>query len=656
MRFFGLSLLIIFMGGTLGLLPCFSRRVQSWVHAVFVLAGCGLGLVPAWQALAGEKCSSIICFWPVPGGRIELGIDSLSGLFLLLLFLVSAAAVLFGMAYFEPHEHEQPLTPVRFFISGFIISIALVLTAQNAVLFLACWEMMALGGFFLVAFESRDIQVRKAALLYLVATHLGTLCLFVAFGLLGARAGSFAFSQMAGHSALLAVSTPVFVLAVLGFGSKAGFVPLHIWLPEAHPAAPSPVSALMSGVMIKTGIYGLLRVLGFFAQPPAWWGLTLAAIGMISGALGILWALAQSDFKRLLAYSSIENVGIITLGIGIGYLGVSLRNSLIALFGFAGGLWHVANHGFFKSTLFLGAGSILQATGNRDMDRQGGLLKQMPFTGLAVLMASIAICGLPPFNGFVSEWLIYSGAFHVGQGRQLYLLVAAPVLAFIGALAVACFSKAYGAQFLGIARTQRASAAKEPDWRMILPMGLLTGLCLVMGLVPGLFFPLFGRAAAAAVPLSRLDTQTLFGNSAVLLSTIGLLSCFLLFVSVFLYLVRRAVLSGRDVAESSTWGCGYGGVAARAQYTASSFAQFPVLLFRSLANRRVELHRPPGYFPAGARFRSSARDWVLNRVVNPLVEQSLSCVSALRRIHHGKVQLYLITMFIFIVGLFLWKL
>jgi hydrogenase-4 component B len=656
MMFFGLSLLMIFMGGALVLLPGLSRRVQSLTHVILVLAGCGLGLVPAWQALAGQKLSSVLVSWPVPGGQIELGIDSLSGLFLLLHFVVSAAAILFGSSYFEPYEEERSLKSVRFFLSGFIIAIALVLTAQNAVLFLASWEMMALGGFFLVAFDGHELQVRNASLLYLVATHLGTLCLFVVFGLLGVRAGSFAFAQMAGNPALLAVSTPIFVLALLGFGSKAGFVPLHIWLPEAHPAAPSPVSALMSGVMIKTGIYGLLRVLGLFSQPPAWWGFTLGAIGICSGILGILWALAQSDFKRLLAYSSIENVGIITLGLGIGYLGVSFRNPLIALLGLAGALWHVVNHGLFKSALFLGAGSVLHATGSRDMNQQGGLFTHMPLTGLCVLIASIAICGLPPFNGFVSEWLIYSGAFRLGQGRELYLIVGAPVLALIGALAVACFSNAFGTQFLGVARTERALAAKESDWRMIVPMGSMAGMCLVMGLAPGWFFPVLARAAAAAAPLLQMDFHTVVRDGGLLVSNIGLLSGIFLVLVTFLFVVRRDALLGKEVAQSSTWGCGYSVVIARAQYTASSFAQFPVSLFRSLVDRRVESHKPEGYFPAGARFRSSAPDLILNRVVDPLVEQSLAWMSTFRRLQHGKVQLYLLYMFVALVALFVWKL
>ena len=656
MTFLGLSLLMVFLGGVLVFLPGLSRRAASLTHTVLVLAGCGVGLVPAWQALAGQTLSSVLVSWSVPGGQIELGIDALSGLFLLLHFVVSAAAVLFGSSYFEPYEEERSLKSVRFFLSGFIIAIALVFTAQNAVLFLVAWEMMALAGFFLVAFEGHERQVRRAALLYFVATHLGTLCLFVVFGVLGMRAGSFAFAQMAGHPALLAASTPIFVLALLGFGSKAGFVPLHIWLPEAHPAAPSPVSALMSGVMIKTGIYGLLRVLGLFAQPPAWWGLTLGAIGMCSGILGIVWALAQSDVKRFLAYSSIENVGIITLGIGIGYLGVSFHNPLIALFGLAGTLWHVVNHGLFKSALFLGAGSVLHATGSRDMNQQGGLFTRMPLTGCCVLMASMAICGLPPFNGFISEWLIYSGAFHLGQRQELYLFVGAPVLALIGALAVACFSNAFGAQFLGVARTERASAAKESDWRMLLPMGALTGACLMIGLVPGRCFPALGRAAAAAAPLSQMDVLGAIGDGGPLLSNIGLLSGAFLFLATFLFLMRQGILAGKDVAQSSTWGCGYSLVSARAQYTASSFAQFPVSLFRSLVDRRVESDRPKGYFPTGARFRSSAPDLILNRVVSPLVERSLAWMSTFRRLQHGKVQLYLLYMFVFMVALLFWKL
>ncbi|MCM8794549.1 MAG: hydrogenase [Candidatus Omnitrophica bacterium] len=656
MIFFGLSLLTIFMGGTLIFLPGLSRRMESSTHTVLVLIGCGLGLLPAWQALAGGKLPSVLVSWPVPGGRIELGIDSLSGLFLLLHFIVSAAAVLFGSSYFEPYGTKRSLKPVRFFLSGFIVSIALVLTARNAVLFLAAWEIMALAGFFLVAFEDHELQVRNASLLYLAATHLGTLCLFAAFGLLGMRAGSLAFAQMAGNSAVLAVSTPVFVLALLGFGSKAGFVPLHIWLPEAHPAAPSPVSALMSGVMIKTGIYGLLRVLAFFSQPPAWWGFTLGAIGICSGVFGILWASAQSDFKRLLAYSSIENVGIIALGLGIGYLGVSFRNPLVALFGLAGALWHVVNHGLFKSTLFLGAGSVLHATGSREMDRQGGLFKRMPFTGFFVLMASVAICGLPPFNGFVSEWLIYSGAFHAGQGRELYPLVGAPVLALIGALAVVCFSKAFGTQFLGTARTERASAAKESDLRMIVPMGSMAGICLAMGLMPGWFFPMLGRAAGATAPLSQIDFQTVIGNSGQPLSSIGLLSGAFLLLVVLLSSVHGGVLSGKEVTQSSTWGCGYSGVGLRTQYTASSFTQFPVFLFRSLVGRRAELCKPEGYFPAGARFKSSAPDLVLNRIMRPVTERILTWISTFQRLQHGKVQLYLLYVFVFLVALILWKL
>lgn len=249
-------------------------------------------------------------------------------------------------------------------------------------------------------------------------------------------------------------------------------MPLHIWLPEAHPAAPSPISALMSGVMIKTGIYGIIRILSFYQTIPLWWGFTLGVIGLVSAVGGILWALAQSDFKRLLAYSSIENVGIITIGLGVGYLGLSLHHPVLCLCGFAGALFHVINHGLFKSLLFLGAGSVVHATGNRDMEKQGGLLKKMPYTGFLVLLGSVAICGFLPLNGFISEWLIYNGLFHLGNGTELYPLFGTPVLALIGVLSVVCFTKAFGTQFLGVARTPAAAAAHEVDLCMLGAMGV----------------------------------------------------------------------------------------------------------------------------------------------------------------------------------------
>ena len=299
-----------------------------------------------------------------------------------------------------------------FFFNGLAASMAMVAVAANGVLFLICWEVMALCSFFLVTFESEEESVQRAGWTYLVATHIGTAFLLVLFLMLGRQAGggSLDFDTfLAARGHMGAAADVLFLLALVGFGAKAGFVPFHIWLPEAHPAAPSPVSAVMSGVMLKTGIYGILRTLTFLGAPHLWWGWLLIATGLVSGIFGVLMALAQHDLKRLLAYHSVENIGIIALGLGLGVLGVAWRLPALAVLGFAGGLLHVVNHALFKGLLFMGAGSVQHATGTREIDLLGGLIKRMPWTGRTFLIGAVAICGLPPLNGFVSELLIYTG-------------------------------------------------------------------------------------------------------------------------------------------------------------------------------------------------------------------------------------------------------
>ena len=378
----------------------------------------------------------------------------------------------------------------------------LVVVARNGVLFLMSWELMSLASFFLVTLEDEKESVRRAGWIYLVAMHLGTAFLLAMFLLLGKNAGSLDFERL---STAAAPSGVFFLLAVIGFGTKAGFIPMHVWLPEAHPAAPSHVSAVMSGVMIKTGIYGLLRMLTLLGPPPAWWGWTLVAIGVVSGILGVLYALSQHDLKRLLAYHSVENIGIIAMGLGVGVLGISYENPTMAALGFTGGLLHVVNHAVFKSLLFLGAGSVLHATGTGELDRLGGLLKRMPVTGATFLIGAAAISGLPPLNGFVSEFLIYLGAV-AGLGSQAHIAPAWPLmsvlvvggLALIGGLAAACFTKAFGIVFLGEPRSDEAAHAHEAGAAMRWPMVVLAGLCVLIGLAAPLW-PLVLQPAVAAV-------------------------------------------------------------------------------------------------------------------------------------------------------------
>jgi hydrogenase-4 component B len=368
--------------------PRLSGRIAVWGTGI----ACGLGSIPAVLSLTSGTTFSLAWAWAVPFGAFHIAVDPLSAFFLLPLFILSILAAVYGLEYLEHGHVGQSAGTSWFFFNLLTASMILVVVSRNAVLFLLAWEAMTLASFFLVTFEDDQKAVRRAGMIYLIATHVGTACLLVLFVLLGSDSGTLDFDRFAAGGILL--PSVVFILAVIGFGTKAGFIPLHVWLPEAHPAAPSHVSALMSGVMIKLGIYGLVRVMTFLGTPLIWWGWLLVAIGITSGIIGVVFALAQHDLKRLLAYHSVENIGIIALGMGLGLLGMSLGLPFLAVLGWAGALLHVLNHALFKGLLFLGAGAVLNATGTRDLDHLGGLLKRMPSTGICFLIGPFAGCRL----------------------------------------------------------------------------------------------------------------------------------------------------------------------------------------------------------------------------------------------------------------------
>ncbi|MGH7137887.1 MAG: proton-conducting transporter membrane subunit [Pirellulales bacterium] len=435
---------------------------------------------------------------------------------------------------------------------------ALLVIARNSVVFLFGWEIMALSAYFLVTTEDHDKEVREAGWLYLVAAHVATLCLVGLFAVLRAAGGSFALAPLAPDRLSPGMATAIFALALVGFGFKAGIMPLHVWLPSAHAAAPSHVSAIMSGVLIKMGIYGLVRVTSLVPNPPLVWGGTLLGLGAVSGVLGVAFAIGQHDIKRLLAYHSIENIGIIVMGLGLALIGRSLGRADWIVLGLAGSLLHVWNHALFKALLFLSAGSVIHATHTREIDHLGGLAKTMPATALGFLVGAVAICGLPPLNGFVSELLIYLGLFGtLGNGAGASLpaaALAAPALALIGALAVACFVKVYGAVFLGTARSEHAQHAHESPPAMIGPMGILAGCCFLIGLLPPLIAPMLASAVAAwdpglkdagvrlaaLAPLNSIMMMGLLLTAALIAGGAALGLC-----------VRQSI-----VAKGATWGCG----------------------------------------------------------------------------------------------------
>jgi formate hydrogenlyase subunit 3/multisubunit Na+/H+ antiporter MnhD subunit len=652
---------ILLLGAMAVLLLSRPDRNFSWLGAGSVVIAAVSGCLPTIQVLLRGATEQFRLPWPVPFGEFFIELDPLSAWFLLPTLVLAALSAIYGVGYLRTWQGRRSLGPVWFFYCLLVLGMMLVLLARNAVLFLMAWELMALSSFFLVTFEHELEAVREAGWIYFVATHLGTAFLLAFFLLLARETGSMDFTVWAEKGVQTdGLANILFLLAVIGFGTKAGFMPLHVWLPEAHPAAPSHVSALMSGVMIKTGIYGLLRALTFLGAPPLWWGWGLIAIGLTSGVLGVLFALAQHDLKRLLAYHSVENIGIITLGLGAGLLGVSTNSPVLIVLGFGGGLLHVVNHALFKGLLFLGAGAVLHGTGTREIDHLGGLLKRMPWTAVTFLIGAVAISGLPPLNGFVSEFLIFLGAFKGGVSTgatiavPLFALIAG--LALIGGLAAACFTKAFGIVFLGEPRSEHVSHAHEVDWTMRLPMLLLAAGCVLICL----FAPVaVGSLEMVLKSMTKLQPMVVTGSLVAAtspLTWIMLGAVAFLVLLTALVLLRRGLLAHRRVETDVTWGCGYAQPTARMQYTASSFAQPLTDLFGPLLGTKKKITPPRGLFPAEAVLKTETPDISHEEMYRPVFERVNEWLSQLRWVQHGKVQLYVLYIAVTLIILLVWEL
>jgi formate hydrogenlyase subunit 3/multisubunit Na+/H+ antiporter MnhD subunit len=594
------------------------------------LAGCAVAAIQPVAVLRGANPGEFRFDAAVPGGAWVFGMDALSAVFLIAILATGAAAAVYGATYLAPERGRRSVHVSHLGVAILIVAMALVVTARAAVPFLIAWETMAVGAYVLVVFEHEREEIRRAGLLYLVATHAGTLALLALFAAWGDGARDLTFASLSEHAPALPLGGAVVLgLALVGFGLKAGIVPLHFWLPEAHAAAPSHVSALMSGVVIKMGIYGLLRVTMLFGHTPAWWGWLLLALGAASGVLGVVWALAQHDLKRLLAYHSVENIGIILLGMGAGAIGVAYDRPTVAVLGFAGATLHTLNHALFKSLLFLGAGSVAHGAGTREIDRLGGLARRMPATAALFLIGSAAIVGLPPLNGFVSEWLVLLALLQsgLGTGDARLAVLAAATLGLIGALALACFAKVVGIVYLGVARTEDAAAAHESPPGMLRPMIGLAGACAAIGLLPVFALPPVLRAGAriAGAPPGvalPVPTQSLTWFALALAAALA-----------GAWLLRSWRGRGVPVARADTWGCGYDGVTARMQYTASSFAQPLLAAFRPVAG--IETMRTP------TTLSTHAVDPVLGGVLRPAWRAVRRAAGGLRPIQRGRISAYL---------------
>jgi hydrogenase-4 component B len=597
----------------------------------------------------------------IPGGAFDMAIDGLSAFFLLPIFLVFMLGSIYGLGYWKQTEHPANGRKLRLFYGLITAGMALLVVARNGILFLFGWELMAMSAFFLVTTEDDRAEVRTTGWIYLVATHVATLCLFALFAVLHSATGSFAIAELNGDGPAPSMARAIFILALLAFGIKAGIMPLHVWLPGAHAIAPSHVSAMLSGVMLKMGIYGIIRITSLFPHPPLEWGGIVLGLGAVSGVLGVAFAIGQHDLKRLLAYHSIENIGIILMGIGLALLGRSLGRPELVILGLSGALLHVWNHALFKSLLFLSAGSVIHAAHTREIDSLGGLAKHMPGTALAFLVGAVAICGLPPLNGFVSEFLIYlglfgtlsAGALSTGTGHSLDAAAfAAPALALIGAMALACFVKVYGAVFLGTARTPPAEKARESGTGMLAAMAVLAAGCAVIGLAPTCVVLVLEKGIAAWAPecSSAGQLATLAPVAWISLMAMLLLAVLLLAGGILWIRLRRG---GWESAV--TWGCGYPTPTARIQYTSSSFGQMLVDLFSWVLRPRV--HRPSctAIFPRGEHFQSHVPDPVLDEVVLPAFGIGGRVLLAFRVFQQGNIQSYLLYIFLALLGLLVWR-
>ncbi|HEY3451538.1 MAG TPA: proton-conducting transporter membrane subunit [Myxococcales bacterium] len=624
--------------------------------ALMVLgAACGIG-GSGWALARGS--SGIRLPWTVPNGAFFVQVDGLSAMFLIQVFLLGAVGSIYGLGYWPQAEHPRDGRKLRLFYGLMVAGMALLVCARNTILFLAGWEVMALAAFLTLSSQDELEPVRDVSYVYLVATRLGTLCLFAMFALLAAASGGFEFSPLhAGTST--AVQTAIFLLALVGFGLKAGVMPLHIWLPGAHARAPSHVSAVMSGVLIKTGIYGLVRLCSLFPNPPAWWGWVVLGLGSISGVLGVAFAIGQHDLKRLLAYHSVENIGIIMIGLGVALLGRATGHGELVVLGLSGALLHVWNHGLFKGLLFLSAGSVLHATHTREIDQLGGLSRRMPWTSLAFLLGAVAICGLPPLNGFVSELMIYLGLFRsaaLRDGHEMWLAGAlgAPVLALIGALAAACFVKAFGAVFLGETRSDRSVNSHESSRWMLGPMAVLAACCLLIGLAPPLVAPVLQAAVGNWAP-ELVQARQPLGSLAPLnwmaIASLGLAASLL---AGFL-LLRVRLRRPPTTAAVGTWDCGYAAPSHTMQYTSSSFAQTLVGLLGWALRPQVHTPQMGALWPGPATFHSHVPEVVLERILVPASQLALKLTRRFRWLQQGSANAYLLFILLTLFVLLLWR-
>jgi formate hydrogenlyase subunit 3/multisubunit Na+/H+ antiporter MnhD subunit len=643
--------------------PACSRTVYG-----IALTVCTLGLLVALVHLAGAAVATLNLPLGLPWSGAYFRLDALSACFLVVINLGGASASLFGFGH---GQHEHAPERVLPFFPIFLAGMNLVLLADDAFTFLLAWEFMSLASWALVLANHREPGNARAGYVYLVMASFGTLALLLAFGLLMGANGDYSFAAIRVSAIAPGLAALVLALTLLGAGSKAGLVPLHVWLPLAHPAAPSHVSALMSGVMTKVAVYGFIRIVfDLLGDPAWWWGGVVLTLGGVTAMMGVLYALMQHDLKRLLAYHTVENIGIIFIGLGLALAFQANGLATGAALALTAALFHVLNHSLFKSLLFFGAGAVLSATGERDMERLGGLIQRMPQTALAFLIGSAAISALPPLNGFVSEWLTFQAILISPELPSWLLKFLAPaigaVLALSAALAATCFVKAFGITFLGRPRSPAAAQARETDRFSLATLFMLATLCVLAGILPGFVIdglaPVVSQLAGGARLLAQ-STQpwlTLVPVAEVRGTYNGLLVLLFIAFSALLsaYLIHR--FASKAARHGAAWDCGFPDTNPATQYTAGSFAQpirriFGSVVFR--AREQVDMPLPGDQRPA--RLDVRLRDPAWDYLYTPLAAAVNVIADRLNHLQFLSIRLYLSLVFgalvLLLIGLALWQ-
>jgi hydrogenase-4 component B len=662
--FFG-SIAVYLIGAISALI--FKKKNRLCTYASFLSASIAsiLGIIFSFSVLFGDT------FNYVSQGSTLLSygfyVDKLSAFFILIISITGFAVSIYSTGYVTEYFGKKNIGYLGFLYNIFILSMVLVVCANNAVMFLIVWELMSIISYLLVMYEHEKKDTRKAGFIYIVMTHIGTGFIILSFLIFASSTGSFNFETFRGVGATMPphLKDLAFIFALIGFGTKAGIVPFHIWLPYAHPAAPSNVSALMSGVMIKTAIFMLIRVFfDFLGADVAWWGIILLIIASISALLGVMYALMEHDMKRLLAYHSVENIGIILIGVGVSMIFMASGHPDLAAFGLIAGLYHTINHAVFKSLLFMGAGSIIFSTHTRNIEEYGGLIKNMPWTALFFLIGAISISALPPFNGFVSEWLTFQAqllSINLSDNiTKILVLFSGAGLALTSALAAACFVKAFGISFLGLPRSSHAEHSKEVPVSMLAGMFLLSSMCIILGVMPFYFIKIIDSISAQLTGVSMISiidfdysistVSTYLFSTPATISTIWI--AILVFVVLPLPIIMYLLLSRTPTAKYETWGCGQPVSTGRNEYTATAFSK-PIRMWLGgvfRPHREIQTtYSDSHFFKEKVIFESDIEPIFEKYLYDPVIWVILTLSRYMRIIQTGYIQTYLLYILITLV-------